>query len=376
MRTYKIKEITNRIFSGGTPSTTRPDYWDGDLNWLSSGETRNPFIKSTEKKITTIGVSNSSTRLAHIGDTVIASAGQGYTRGQTSLLKINTYINQSIVALEPNKQIVVPEYLFYNLSNRYDEMRLLSDSSSTRGSITTKMVSDMTINLPNISDQQHIVDTIGSVDDLIEKNKRIISKLEEHITLNFLSIYKDVEENKTLKELCQILLGGTPPRENTMYWNGDIPWINSGEINKDAILEATEYITQLGLNKSAAKLMPKNTVVLAITGATLGQVSILKISCCANQSVVGIVPSTGLPCEYLFPLIKYKISKLVSMQTGGAQQHINKDNIGSLKIFVPNKKEMDLFLNKTKPLFSEQERLLFENKSLISIKQQLLNKYF
>jgi len=163
MRTYKIKEITNRIFSGGTPSTTRPDYWDGDLNWLSSGETRNPFIKSTEKKITTIGVSNSSTRLAHIGDTVIASAGQGYTRGQTSLLKINTYINQSIVALEPNKQIVVPEYLFYNLSNRYDEMRLLSDSSSTRGSITTKMVSDMTINLPNISDQQHIVDTISSL---------------------------------------------------------------------------------------------------------------------------------------------------------------------------------------------------------------------
>lgn len=211
---------------------------------------------------------------------------------------------------------------------------------------------------------------------MIAKNKQIISKLEEYITLNFLSIYKDVEENKTLKELCQILLGGTPSRENKMYWNGDIPWINSGEINKDAILEATEYITQLGLNKSAAKLMPKNTVVLAITGATLGQVSILKISCCANQSVVGIVPSTGLPCEYLFPLIKYKISKLVSMQTGGAQQHINKDNIGSLKIFVPSKKDMDLFLNKTKPFFNEQERLLFENKLLISIKQQLLDKYF
>ena len=163
MGTFKLNEITNRIFSGGTPSTASQDYWGGRFYWLSSGETRNPFITTTEKTITQLGVDNSSTRMAHKGDTVIASAGQGYTRGQTSFLKIDTYINQSIVALEPNKQFVIPEYLFYNLSNRYEEMRLLSDSSSTRGSITTKMISDMTIDLPNLIEQQHIVDTISSL---------------------------------------------------------------------------------------------------------------------------------------------------------------------------------------------------------------------
>ena len=160
MRTFKLNEITNRIFSGGTPSTTIQDYWGGRFYWLSSGETRNSFITTTEKTITQLGVDNSSTRMAHKGDTVIASAGQGYTRGQTSFLKIDTYINQSIVALEPNKQFVIPEYLFYNLSNRYEEMRLLSDSSSTRGSITTKMISDMTIDLPNLIEQQHIVNIV------------------------------------------------------------------------------------------------------------------------------------------------------------------------------------------------------------------------
>ena len=163
MRTLKLREVTNRIFSGGTPSTTNSDYWDGDLPWLSSGETRQQYIYDTEKKITQSGADNSSTRLANKYSVVIASAGQGYTRGQTSFLMIDTYINQSIVALEANAKFLLPKYLFYNLLTRYDEMRLLSDSSSTRGSITTKMMADMSISLPAIEDQQHIVNTTSSL---------------------------------------------------------------------------------------------------------------------------------------------------------------------------------------------------------------------
>ena len=162
MRTFKLREVTNRIFSGGTPSTTNQEYWGGDLPWLSSGETKQPYIYDTEKKITQLGVDNSSTRLANKNNVVIASAGQGYTRGQTSFLMIDTYINQSIVALDADRSFVLPKYLFYNLSTRYEEMRLLSDSSSTRGSITTKMMGDMNILLPSIEQQQHIVNTISS----------------------------------------------------------------------------------------------------------------------------------------------------------------------------------------------------------------------
>ena len=124
---------------------------------MSSGETRNQFIIQTEKTITDIGAKKSSTRLAHKGNTVIASAGQGFTRGQTSFLRIDTYINQSIIAVRPNKDVVDPLYLFYNLYSRYDEMRLLSNSSSTRGSITTKMIGDLLIPLPSLDEQQHIV---------------------------------------------------------------------------------------------------------------------------------------------------------------------------------------------------------------------------
>ncbi|EMK8284673.1 restriction endonuclease subunit S [Escherichia coli] len=142
-----IGGLSDKIFSGGTPNTSTEEYWNGALNWFSSGETRNALIIETEKKITATGVKNSSTRLSVAGDILIASAGQGHTRGQTSLNTIDTYINQSVVCIRPIK----PSYstwLYFNLSSRYTEMRAISDSHSLRGSLTTKLISSMKVASP------------------------------------------------------------------------------------------------------------------------------------------------------------------------------------------------------------------------------------
>ncbi len=149
-KSWKIDNIgglSDKIFSGGTPNTSTEEYWNGALNWFSSGETRNALIIETEKKITATGVKNSSTRLSVAGDILIASAGQGHTRGQTSLNTIDTYINQSVVCIRPIK----PSYstwLYFNLSSRYTEMRAISDSHSIRGSLTTKLISSMKVASP------------------------------------------------------------------------------------------------------------------------------------------------------------------------------------------------------------------------------------
>ena len=94
-----VGELADSIFSGGTPSTSNETYWNGQHNWLSSGETSDRFIVSTIKTITDAGVSNSSTRKANKYDIVIASAGQGHTRGQASMLLTDAYVNQSIIVV-------------------------------------------------------------------------------------------------------------------------------------------------------------------------------------------------------------------------------------------------------------------------------------
>jgi len=224
--------------------------------------------------------------------------------------------------------------------------------------------------------KQLIVDTIGSIDSLIEINNTIISKIEEHISHIFALIYNPNEEYEILEDHCQVVLGGTPSRAKSEYWNGDIPWINSGEVNRDSIYFGTEYITKLGLQKSATKLMPKNTVVLAITGATLGQVSILKIDACANQSVVGILEAASLPYEFLLPLTKYKIRDLMSNQTGGAQQHINKNDVCSMFFNKPSLDIMKMYLSITKDILILEEKIQIKNNYLKSIRKILLTKYF
>lgn len=143
-----IGDTCQAIFSGGTPSTQAANYWGGDIPWLSSGETRNTFIVETEKTITPDGVKNSSTRVARAGCTVIAGAGQGHTRGQASFLTFDSYINQSVVALAANPKLSSDLFLFFDLERRYDEFRQLSDSHSSRGSLTTRLLAGVRCILP------------------------------------------------------------------------------------------------------------------------------------------------------------------------------------------------------------------------------------
>lgn len=175
----RIGDITLDIFSGGTPNTSKKEYWNGDIPWLSSGETKNPFILETEKKITRLGLENSSTKLAKKEDIIIASAGQGHTRGQVSFCMMDVYINQSIVALRPNKMLIEPLYLFHNLKSRYNELRKISDSHSSRGSLTTTLLANLPIRVPLISEQKKVCELLNVLNAKIVLNKKMNYTIEQ-----------------------------------------------------------------------------------------------------------------------------------------------------------------------------------------------------
>ncbi|MBQ5592730.1 MAG: restriction endonuclease subunit S [Clostridia bacterium] len=163
-----IGSYAKHIYSGGTPTTSNDAYWNGAFGWFSSGETRNRFVITTDKTITQAGVNNSSTKLATKHDIVMASAGQGFTRGQTSMLLIDTYVNQSVIVIHAERNVL--PYLFWNLANRYDELRAISDSSSIRGSLTTKMIAAFEIPLANEESLKAFADFSWSIIPQIENN--------------------------------------------------------------------------------------------------------------------------------------------------------------------------------------------------------------
>ena len=293
-------------------------------------------------------------------------------------------------SLDPNK--VNPRILkYYTHSKPYYDWVSSFDTGATRGNINAKTYGDMEIELPSRKIQNRIVSILSSLDRKIELNNKINADLEEMAQAIFKNWFVDFEPFKdgkfvdselgmipegwkvgTLGEFCKCLLGGTPSRSKEEYWNGEVNWINSGEINKFRILEASEKITELGLAKSATKLLPKKTTVLAITGATLGQVSLLEIDTCANQSVIGVLENTEVPYEYIYPFIKDRIEMLIQHQTGGAQQHINKDNVESLIFLLPAKNVLENYISLVGPMYKRIESQCFENLYLSTLRDTLL----
>lgn len=175
-----------------------------------------------------------------------------------------------------------------------------------------------------------------------------------------------------LGDLARTLLGGTPSRKQESFWGGNVPWINSGKMNDFRVTSPSEYITELGLEKSATKLLPKGTCAIAITGATLGQFTRLEIDSCANQSVVGVLESEAISNEFIYLLFAHQIDRLVSAQTGGAQQHINKNDVNDFRLVCPPEDVMAEFTRIVRPIFDAIGLRVFESESLRALRDGLL----
>jgi len=164
----------------------------------------------------------------------------------------------------------------------------------------------------------------------------------------------------SLSSICKILLGGTPDTSVKEYWNGDIPWLNSGEISQFPIYNSEKTITKRGMNESATSFAKKGAILISITRYI--RASILAVDACFNQSVVAVIPNEYYPTAFLFPFIQSQISRYMSLRTGAQQPHINKETIEDTLLAVPplESEIMNEYLKATKQMYSS---ILIDTKS-------------
>ncbi|MCI5127586.1 MAG: restriction endonuclease subunit S [Candidatus Electrothrix sp. AUS3] len=150
---------------------------------------------------------------------------------------------------------------------------------------------------------------------------------------------KELQRNWRIEQLgniCQTGAGGTPRKSVKEYYEGGtIRWLLSGEVSQGEIFDSKKFITEQGLKNSSAKIFPANTVLVAMYGATAGQVGILRCDASTNQAICGIYPNNKLQPEYIFYAILSKKSKLIATATGNAQPNISQAKIKKLEIPVP-----------------------------------------
>lgn len=266
-------------------------------------------------------------------DILIAMSG-----GTTGKLGVNTtndiyYLNQRVGKFSPRKDIL-RQYLYYFLQTKSEESLKIAGGAA-QPNLSTEQIKNFEIPVPSISEQQQIVEKLDTAFDLIDRAKANIEKNIQNAKELFQSKLNQVFstkgegwEEKPLGEVCKTGSGGTPLKSHSEYYiNGNIPWLVSGEVNNRTITHSKNFITQKGLDNSSARLFPKDSVLIAMYGATAGQVGILRFESASNQAVCAIFPNKNFSPDFLYYAFLFKKAELISKAVGNAQPNISQIKI-------------------------------------------------
>ena len=216
-------------------------------------------------------------------------------------------------------------------------------------------ISEIEIEFPPIEEQQKIVEYNTAIENRIALKQKINDNL---VAVGTASIQKNVGRGalinlteaemdslifpedfkiKTVSEFCaETKSGSTPSRTNNEYWeNGTISWVKSGEVHNNITLQTEEYITSLGLSESSTKLLPKDTVLMAMYGVTAGEVGYLAIEATTNQAICGMICRSKAEAAYLYFSLIQSQAAISRLSNGGAQDNLSKNFIDNIKIVVP-----------------------------------------
>ena len=237
----------------------------------------------------------------------------------------------------------------------FDRICWLHTDGSVRGGITWDDICRLELPIPPIENQLEIVNSYKAITERIALKQKINDNL---VAVGTASIQKNVGrgalinlteaemdrltlpdgfEIQTVSEFCrETKSGSTPSRTNNEYWeNGTISWVKSGEVHNNITLQTEEYITPLGLNESSTKLLPKDTVLMAMYGITAGEIGYLAIEATTNQAICGMICNSKANAAYLYFSLIQSQTAISRLSNGGAQDNLSKNFIDNIKIVVP-----------------------------------------
>ena len=226
-----LGEICKKIYSGGTPNTSKPEYWEnGTIPWMSSGEVNLGIIYQTEKFITELGLKNSSAKFVPKNSIVIALAGQGKTRGKVARIKIDLTTNQSLASLTFDEKLVNSDYVYHFLESQYENLRQISSGNGNRGGLNLQMISSYQIPIPPLDVQAEIVrilDAFTAVTAELTAELNMREKQYQYYRDKLLSFSEAGIETDSNRQQQTALCEGLA---NNVKQNHQIIWKSLGEV--------------------------------------------------------------------------------------------------------------------------------------------------
>lgn len=268
-------------------------------------------------------------------------------------------------------------------SDRYRREISESSKGANINNIRNEDIDNLQIIVPSIEEQQRIADELDKVNGLIEKRQKQLEKLDLLIKSRFVEMFGDTENNiykqSTFGEEFIVASGGTPSTQNSEYWdNGEISWIGSN-LCQNIILQENDgkFITESGLKHSSAKVFDKNTILIALVGATIGKVALLKFQTAINQNIAGIVIKDSKMFSPYYVFYSAMALYPLFMKLGGDKfKMANLSFIRQLPIMVPPIELQNQFADFVEKVEQNKSKIKNSLDKLITLKKALMQKYF
>jgi len=400
-----------RVVTGKTPLTAVEGNFGGQIPFVTPSDMDGrKTISTTARKLTETGTASVKGSKIPAGSVMVSCIGSDM--GKTVIAGRDCVTNQQINSIIVDDRFS-SEFVYYNLSTRKDEIRHQAAGGSAQPILNKGDFSRLEITLPPLAEQKAIAAVLGALDDKIELHRRMNATLEAMARSLFQSWFVDFDPVRakldsrqpvgldaatatlfpaalqdsevghiphgwkigSIQDCCvQIQNGGTPRRNEPRFWNdGNIPWLASGEVRQSIITTTESFITEDGLNESSAKWVPAHSTVVALYGATAGQVSFTASRLTTNQAVCALVPKKDF-AFFNYLTMRAATPELESKAVGSAQQNISKGIIEETQVILPPTPLIEHFSKVANPLFEHWISNLHQSRTLATLRDTLLPK--
>lgn len=325
------------LIGGGTPKTSKSEYWGGNINWLSVKDfnNENRYVYSTEKSITEEGLNNSSTKLLKKDDIIISARG---TVGELAMIPFPMAFNQSCYGIRA-KEDIDSTFLYYLIKNSVRKLKVMTHGS-VFDTITKDTFANIEVDIPDIETQHRIAKMLAVIDDKVENNQRINNNLEQQAQAIYQQMFIDNPDpdwiEGSLSDIANITMGQSPSGSS---YNED----GIGAIFFQGRAEFGFRFPTIRLYTTEPKRMAYANDILMSVRAPVGNLNVAHNDCCIGRGLAAIQSKTNHQSFVLYTMFSLKKQLDVFNGEGTVFGSINRNSLNDMPILIPDDEQIEKF---------------------------------
>lgn len=368
------------VVSGSTPKSNIPEYWDGDIKWITPAELteQSYIITDSARHITELGVQKTGLKPFPAGTVILSSRAP---IGKTAIAGCEMFCNQGFKNLICSDQIN-NRYLYWFLACNTDYLNSLGRGATFK-EISKGIVEDIEIPLPSISKQVEIAEKFEKVSDLIALRKEQLAKLDQLVKSRFIELFGECEERKRLEEYASLITKGTSPKwQGVDYCEEGTLFVTSENVREGYLdLSKRKYLDDKINEIQPRSILKRNDILINIVGASIGRAAVYDCDEVANinQAVALVrVDYSQINQTYLMAFLNspQAIEMYGKMKKGGARDNLSLQNIADLQIPVAPMELQNQFATFVKQTDKSKLAIQHSLDKLELLKKSLMQEYF